>query len=50
MASVKGADRVFISLAIEHNAPLITNDKQIHRYKYVFEIEAFTYQEFVNQI
>jgi len=49
MACVKGADRVFVSLAMEHNVPLITNDTQIHRYSDVFKIKAVSVDEFLRK-
>lgn len=49
LACIKGADRVFVSVAIDQKCPLITNDKQIHKYSDIFGIESIYTSEFVKR-
>ena len=47
LACVKGADRVFVSLAMDHDCPLVTNDEQIHKYADIFGIKTIYASDFV---
>lgn len=47
MVAVKGADRIFVSLAKDHGIALITNDKQILRNASELGVEAISASDFV---
>jgi predicted DNA-binding protein (UPF0278 family) len=47
MVNVSGADRVFVSLAKDENAPLVTNDARILKYAEQMGIRAIPVSEFL---
>jgi predicted nucleic acid-binding protein len=49
MVAIKGADRVFVSLAKDHSAPLITDDRQILRNAGALGVQAFSVAAFLAQ-
>lgn len=50
MAFVKGADRVFVSLAKDQGAPLITNDRQLLSNAAILGVRAVSVADFLSGI
>jgi predicted nucleic acid-binding protein len=50
MASIKGADRVFVSLAKDQGAPLITNDRQLLRHAATLDVRAVSVADFLSRM
>jgi predicted nucleic acid-binding protein len=50
MAFIKGADRVFVSLARDQGAPLITNDRQLLNNAATLGVRALSVADFLSQM
>ena len=47
MVAIKGADRVFVSLAKDQGVPLITNDRQILKHAATLGVQAVSVTDFL---
>jgi len=50
MTFIKGADRVFVSLAKDLTAPLVTNDSQILKHASSLGVEAISVSDFIARV